>query len=126
MNRLINITNNNCKVLSLAAKLKFDLKKTESTLFPFIYFGAGWMRYTTKNLTVYFNDQSIQLGGESKNLLILLAGGGLEYYLNELLDLTLELNYRYGSIDNYRIDFLPIKLGLIFKVDLPHIKLWWW
>jgi hypothetical protein len=112
----INTNGNNYEVLSLCLKMKFELRISNSDLFPFISIGEGWLRYYTKNVIINSNNVALQLTGKIKDLYILLISTGLEYDLNELFNLILELNYRYGSIDNYKINFIPIKLGLVIKL----------
>lgn len=102
---------NNINVISFFPSINFNLRNRHSLLYPYIYLGLGWMRYSTDEVVVYFTDETVSTNSESKSLMILLAGVGLTFELNEQFNLFIETNYRYGSIDNYRIDMLPVKVG---------------
>lgn len=106
--QLINI--GNLQTISIYPSIKFDLRNSGSVIYPYIYSGLGWLNYSNKNASFLF----IDIDTESKSILILLIGFGMEYSLTNNLKLFVDSNYRYGSIDNYRIDFLPIKAGISY------------
>lgn len=112
----ISITGGSTSIYAISANMKFSLNRSQSSTFPYVIGGIGYLNEATSDLTVSGGGTSVPVSGNSESAFYTQAGVGVDFVIGSTSLIFIEGKYAIGFTKDKNTTFLPIRAGFVVGI----------
>jgi len=112
----VSIDGGELKFLTVFGDLKAVLGPSKARLAPYLIGGGGFSKQYFTDISISGKRITVELGIASETTFAVAFGAGMDINLSDNFALFIEGRYTIGFTENESIKYVPVKIGLGFKL----------
>ena len=112
----ISITGGSAHIFTAQGGIKVMLVNTPNVIAPYLIGTIGFFNLSSSDIEISYQGSSIKFSSESESAFSFNTGIGVKIPASENMDVFVEGRYAIGFTSNESTSYIPIRLGLSFKI----------